>query len=960
MANTLKKCLKIGLLNARSLNTGSDELLASFSNYQPDILAVNETWLREDEAALAPSVPNYRFVHKARSGNRRGGGVGFYIRKGITARVKRLPQSELEQLWIEVQLPGAAMAIGTAYRPESVSVHATLNSLSETVNLMGHCTYVCLLGDLNINIFNGELSQTKDLMSFCYQHNLHQLVREPTRVTESSETLIDIVLTDAPSKCQGIDVIHNTELSDHAMVLLNLNIEKPKFTKIVKYMRFLRDIDRESFLCDLRSFPWHTINNLNDVDQMIETFNKNVITLFDMHAPIKKSIIKDLPRPWITDNVKFMMKLREKALLKARASKTDTSRSYYRSFKNFVTATRHREKKAFFNHSINKNINKPDLLWKNLKNTTLINNSPKVSIQDYLNNPDKINLHFLDLPPYNNNDIQNIKISNNIGLRQQFELKLTSEEEVRKIINNIKTKAMGSDALSIDMIILTLDVTLSTITQIINKSISTHTFPTSWKSALVTPIPKKNTVTDLNDLRPISILPVLSKVLEKVVLNQVTEYIDSYNLVPKYQSGFRKGHGTESALLHITDDLTEATDIGHTSILVLLDYSKAFDCVLPDLLLSKLEHNGFSTNTCRWFQSFLLNREQRVVTEGIDGQKKYSAALPVQRGVPQGSLLSPTLFSIFTADLPSHIHNCKYHLYADDTQVYYSFPGKDVNEAVNKINSDLNNIYNWSKWNGLKINPSKTQMVIIGTKLKREIVLNCENKIKVNNTGIEVVEKVRNLGLIIDGEQKFVQHINNKIKTAFFKLKTLYKIRPYINAELRHHLTESLVLSHFNYCSSTYGPRLNQNMEYAIQRVQNACIRYSFNIPRREFITPYLNKKSLLNMKARRELQYACTIKKIIYSKKPEYLFEKLNWRQGVRNSNKHLLAIPVHRTAHFRGCFRMLSASIWNDLPPPLRERMSADTFKFKYKTALLKRQLAGEDLKHSCMKDLKLKKYF
>ncbi|VVC96706.1 unnamed protein product [Leptidea sinapis] len=159
MANPSKKCLKIGLLNARSLNTGTDELLISLLKYEPDILALNETWIKEGEEALVPSVTNYRFIHKARTGQRRGGGVGFLIRNGIVARIKQLPSTALDQLWLEVQLPGAIMAIGTAYRPESVSVRDAIDNISESVNLMGHCNYSCLLGDLNINLLNEDLPQ---------------------------------------------------------------------------------------------------------------------------------------------------------------------------------------------------------------------------------------------------------------------------------------------------------------------------------------------------------------------------------------------------------------------------------------------------------------------------------------------------------------------------------------------------------------------------------------------------------------------------------------------------------------------------------------------------------------------------------------------------------------------------------------------------------------------------------
>ncbi|CAH2100188.1 unnamed protein product [Euphydryas editha] len=321
------------------------------------------------------------------------------------------------------------------------------------------------------------------------------------------------------------------------------------------------------------------------------------------------------------------------------------------------------------------------------------------------------------------------------------------------------------------MIKMTLDMTIpviTKITKIVNKSIESNKFPSCWKEALVRPIPKKNSITGLKDLRPISILPVLSKVLEKVVLNQVLQFVENKKIIPKFQSGFRRGYGTETALLHVTDDLSEASDMGLSSIMVLLDYSRAFDCLQPELLLAKLKYYGFSKDTCEWFESFLTHRQQRVVTENRNGELKFSTLRTLEKGVPQGSLLSPLLFTIFTADLHKHIKHCKYHLYADDTQLYYSFDSEDMQDAMNKINEDLGNIYDWSRNNSLFLNPSKSQMLVLGKKSQIKKVLDSKLEIKIDNVVLEQVTSARNLGLVLDGEQRYIEHINNKIRAAFF------------------------------------------------------------------------------------------------------------------------------------------------------------------------------------------------
>lgn len=963
MANAKKKCLKLGLLNARSLNTGKDEFIVTMLKYKPDIIAINETWLREGEESLAPEVPGYKFVHRARKG-RRGGGVGFYVGREMSVRTRQHPAAALEQLWLEVQLPGAALALGTAYRPDSVPVRDALDALSESICCMSHCDYVCVLGDMNIDLAQANSSKVLEFTTFCREHGLDQLVKEPTRVTDCTETILDLVITDCIPKVQNLQIIHNRCLSDHAMVLTDFDIKKPKPIKIFKYRRFIKDINVDYFYEDLNSIPWQSICNLNSIDDMIDTFNFYMLSLFEIHAPMKKLIIKEKPKPWITDTVKFMMSLRDEALVKAQRSKSDSSKNYYRSLRNLVTATRQREKKAYFNNFINNNIQNPNLLWKNIKTTTIFDNSHTNSIPHHLNDPNKINDHFLNLPTINETVLEKI-IGDKTQYQDSFKLKCTSESKVTKIINNIKTKATGHDNLNIDMIKLTLDVTLPIITSIINRSIETNTFPTCWKRSIVKPIPKKNVVSELKDLRPISILPVLSKVLEKVILEQILEHVEKINVIPKFQSGFRRGHSTETALLHVTDDLLAASDQGLSSIMVLLDYSRAFDCLHPDLLLAKLEHYGFSDDTCRWFKTYLSNREQAVVTEDKDGEMRFSSVKTVERGVPQGSLLSPILFSIFTADLPKYIQSCKFHFYADDIQLYFSFEGKNTKDAIAHINNDLKNIYTWSERNSLILNPQKSQVLVLGTKYQIKLVKECPEKIKINGVVLEQVTSARNLGLILDGELKYAEHVSGKIKTAFYKLKTLYKIRPYIKEELRVLLTDSLVLSQFNYCSSVFGPRLNSNTDRAIQRVQNACIRFCYNIPRRDHITPYLNKKGILNMGARRELLYACTVQRVIWNKKPEYLFDKLIWIKDIsqrchRSTTQNLLSIPKHKTTRYRGCFRFNAAKIWNDLPPPMRQKMSVHCFKTKFKSALLKKQLAAENLKHAYWDLLSLKDYF
>lgn len=943
--------LKLGLLNIRSLNTGRDELIATVIKLKPDILALNETWTKQGQERYAPKVPGYSLKNTPRPHDRTGGGVGFLIRRGLRVRIKPHPPSELEQMWLELTVPGVGkVVVGTAYRPDSgLSPGYAIDALSESISIFAYSSVIFVLTDFNVDLLKTNVGSAPELLSFLSQQGLHQLVREPTRIKNGTATLLDLLITDTPDVCKSINVFHNPILSDHGLVLGDFFIKKPPVLPRFTWTRSLHNIDEDSFKHDLKVLPWADVYSISDVNQMVVRFNDLLISLFDVHAPLCKIKLRENPSPWLTDTVRTMMSLRDKALHRAHTTKLDVHYRYYKDLKNFATNAIKREKEAFFTHYVNNNKNKPTEMWKYLKKTSVLGNKNTDSLPQHLNDPDKINNFFLDVPGDDNINPELINFyKKNKHSSGVFCMETLSQAQIQKILNSIGTNAAGYDTITVKMIRMTLDVTLPIITFIINSSLTQSIFPSPWKQAKVKPLPKCTTVEEYKDLRAISILPVLSKVIERVVCSQLTKYVERESILPDIQSGFRSQHGTATSLAHVTDDILAASDAGEGSVLVLLDFSRAFDCISTRLLLAKMSYYGISESACEWFHSFLTERCQYVDIEDDQGNHKESQLKSITRGCPQGSILSPLMFILYTADLPTNLSNCKIHLYADDTQLYHSFKHNLTDTAVQHINEDLDKIYAWAKRNALVLNPTKSKYMILGTKRQCEQISEHSPCIKINKEMVERVKTARNLGLLIDEEMRFEEHINSKIRTAFFRLKILYGIRKFLKEDIRVILTESLVLSIFNYCDTVYGPRLFDKTSRAIQRVQNACTRFCFGIPKRSHITPYLNENQILKMEGRRLLHLAGLIYKVVHTGRPRYLHDKIKWLGNAHNiftrsKLSRRMEIPKHKTANFKGSFKYAASKIWNDLPPPLHEFMSYLSFKIKLKKILLEKQLSA-----------------
>lgn len=407
------------------------------------------------------------------------------------------------------------------------------------------------------------------------------------------------------------------------------------------------------------------------------------------------------------------------------------------------------------------------------------------------------------------------------------------------------------------------------------------------------------------------------------------------NIVPVFQSGFRQNFSTSNTLAQVIDDLITSSDKKLISVLVLLDFSKAFDTINHQLLVSKLKFYGFSTNSLHFVESYLSNRKQKIKINS-----SYSDFVDISSGVAQGSTLGPLFFIIYTAHILNSVTNCKIQAYADDTQLYYSFPLNEFNQAQNLINDELNIIFNKSQQHNLKLNSTKSKVMIFTSKNNYNQIKNNIN-INIDGNMLPVVSSAKNLGLIIDDDFRFKSHVNKLLQRSYSNLKILYSNRFVLNFNLRKTLSESLVLSQFNYCDFIYGPCLDNIYKSRIQKVQNSCVRFIFSLKKFDHVSHKINALNWLNMVNRRILHLNIFVHKLLIYKNGN-IVDKLTQRSHIHSVNvrqKNKLTMPHHSTALFQRSFTYNAVFYYNKVSTDLKS-LSIAALKKRMKICFLHQQ--------------------
>ena len=610
----------IAHVNARSLNKNILELREIVENSDFDAISISESWLTSRTPRDRFEIPGFNIFRNDRK-NKRGGGVCWYVRDHYIAKKIKIPNkpNNPESLFIEISVLHQKLVLGTFYKAPNIPARVFHEAFDSLVYVFNRYEEPILTGDFNINCLNVNSPEYRLLCdSIIEPFNLTQVIDQPTRVTEKSSTLIDLMFVKNKNKVKGHGCCAVPGVSDHHMTYLSYDVKKPKFTPVRVTARDFKNFNRDAFIAAADEANFENVYFVDTVDDKVTVLENEIHTLLDQFAPYKTfTITKPNSTPWLNDEIRKVMYVRDMYKYNFNETGNKEFDKKFKELRNKVTSMMRQSQKDMFNDTINTKVKDCKHFYQTAKKLNIISDKSKkgkinFSAKD-LNSAFLENNNAVIDPDFIDAKIQDLFNKTNPCIHK-FELHEVSEPEVIKVAKSIKSMSVGIDGINIFIIKTLMPRINSILTHIINSSFASNTFPEHWKKAIIKPIPKVCVPLSPSDFRPISLLPALSKIIEKLVNIQIIKYLTLHSLLDPYQSAYKVNHSTQTALLKLTEDIYDSIDNSEITLLVLLDFSKAFDTVNHRLLLAKLEILGFQENTREWILSYLSGRSQKVET----------------------------------------------------------------------------------------------------------------------------------------------------------------------------------------------------------------------------------------------------------------------------------------------------------------------------------------------------------
>lgn len=852
---------------------------------------------------------------------------------------------------------GPALLVGVIYRAPRLSYPSNL--WASLRRFLPFYSNIIIMGDLNINLLNSSASESRRLIQEAQQLDLLIVPFSPTHHAPSSDSWIDHILISKHNKIKSTSQSF-TAVSAHELLIVDLLLPNPKITPRSFEFRNFSEIDRATFLNDLSNYNWQAFYSSDSIDFKLEFFNNALLGTLDSHAPIRRIQAKRPASPWLNDHIRSLMKQRDCLRDKFRRSNDPFFKQEFIHFRNLVKKTLSSSRSAYFS-ALFRTCSDPKKTWNNVRSLGV--GKAKVERKKLAVDINDLNAFFgqwgqSHLSNCPDADMANGQIkprdlltsSSDVPFNRgfgggysspvSFDIPQIQFGVLKKYIGLSKSSSAGPDGITRRIIDLSFPISASLILHIFNYSIENEIYPTAWKDALICPIPKTQNPSSCNDYRPIALTSFLSKLLEKIVAVHAINFLESNNKFHPLQSSFRRFRSTQTALLRIHDDILWAAEGRMCTLMVLLDYSKAFDTVEHTLLLSKLRSQGFSGSCCNWIRSYLSGRRQRVV----DGHGGRSGWVEMSRGVPQGTIFGPLFFICFTGDLPEALSHSKCMLFADDVQIYIHCKKEDLPSTISLINLDIQSISNWSAANHLFLNPSKTKAIIFASaSLGKSIDLKSIQCVRVGDTDLEYSSSVKNLGVWLESDLSWVKHTNILAGRVYATLRQLRAAGSCLPLNLRIDLIRSLIFPHLDYCSLLL-LGCPSYIDTRLRRLINLCIRFIFNLRGEVSISPLYIRLNWLLPVNRRLFFLGKLIYNLLQRKSPRYLSDQLVLKNQSSNRSSRRssydLVVPLARTDFGLYSFLASASNFWNSLPEGLRCSKSIFLFSKNLKDYLLERQ--------------------
>ena len=773
----------IGFLNIYHLHGKLHEikLLLNRSKYTIHILGLSETRLNQNISNKDINISNYTIFRKDKTKHNEHGLI-TYVHSSISDNIKRrsdLEHKKIESLWLEISVDKSKpkLVCFLYRRPDPSELAEWIDYFYEMVDNIPHKNYeLQILGDFNINLNESQKSWNACTTSL----GLEQLIKNLTRVTNKTSSLIDHIYTNVKNKISDFEVIRVSK-SDHFLIHCKYSQEVPR--KCVKghttiMYRCYKHFKTNEFYESLAKVNFDNVLSSTDPNKAIEIIHELLISVINKHAPLRTKRIKNCDIPlWLNKETIEAMQKRDSIDKK-------TQFDLFKIQRNIVNNMVKNDKRNYFNKIIENNKDTATI-WKAMN--TLTNNSKKKNNTKIDLLPNTINDYFLNI---SNNllshevkiNIQKYKCPDvliNFCKKQNnsktFSIPIMTIQDVYNLINNMKnSKSLGPDKIPTYLLKLALPYIANALTYAYNLCIEQNTFPSLLKEAKVIPIPKSKDTSDPKNLRPISLLPILTKPLEKHIYNHMYCYMEKNNLFHRNQSGFRQNHSCHTALVKMIDNCLNAINHSEFTGVIFLDFKKAFDLVSHSILLQKLKLYFPDENTFYLIQSYLANRVQYVCVNNISSDKGE-----VITGVPQGSVLGPLFFLIYINDLPLHLDNSiNADLFADDTSLYKS--GSKIDTINDALQCNIDKANDWCKNNSMVIHPDKTKAMILASRQKQQN--NTQNlKLTLESSTIEQIKHHKFLGVWVDSGVNWNVHINKLITKLSRNTFLLSKLKFYTN-----------------------------------------------------------------------------------------------------------------------------------------------------------------------------------